>query len=196
MKLWCYFIVWMPPPTPTPPTTHISFPLLTLAPPLLIFPVSSPNLSPMFYPGSMPLHADVKSPRLCSPLCSDHLWQIGEGGGGALCSACCPTFPPSCYHPLWSFSFERKGGKRRAKRRQRRLYILTWRTQRETCPCHWVVVSRNTRAAALSLACASVETNGRDNGIASQKRKKKTLEQRASLDLKCDCHWQLCHWAP
>lgn len=105
MKLWCYFIVWMPPPpTPTQPNPNLT-PTPPNNPSLLFHSSLGPSthslssLSPAhtFHPCFIGVNAvtcNVKSPRVCSPLCSDHLWQMRV--------LCVRHVAPltSCYHPL------------------------------------------------------------------------------------------------
>lgn len=68
MKLWCYSVVWMPPsPTPFNPSSPPPTPYLP--------PVSSTPFTHAFI-GVNAVTCNVNSPRVCSPLCPDHLWQM------------------------------------------------------------------------------------------------------------------------
>lgn len=91
IKLWCYFIVWMPH-TPTS-TTHLFFPLLTWPSTHSLSSLSSAYTFHPCFIGVSAVTCDVKSPRVCSPLCSDHLWQMRV--------LCVQHVAPlsSCYHP-------------------------------------------------------------------------------------------------
>lgn len=200
--------------TPSPhPTTYLFSPPLTRPPSphplLLIFPVSGPHPSPNVFfffwvGGSMPLHAMLNH-QGCVHLCV----LIIRDRWGCFVFATRSRFPPiSLRYQTGMVGWGGGGCKRWAKwrctschdkPRGRRVLVIGLLCQVTDRPllCHErVALSRPVLMMAFASQIPPPPPPPPTSHAPQSIHPTLHPKQRAALDLKCDCHWLLCRYAP